>query len=259
MIHLGVHIPIWGRLETVSLAVDHWEHLRSYFRGHIEIMPFAIVSPDDPDPYPVEDLSTMGWDVLVTQNLPLGRKWNAGWLAMRRAMTPERCPVAAFMQTGSDNLISGGYIEEVLRWVHMPRSEFGVDHVGMDSCFFVNKATGETALCTAGGEWGYGPGRLMSRHILDRIGWRPYLDKKSTRMDAHVHRKLEAAHASRHVISRHGVDLQRVHIVDIKDGGSKNTWDAAKNRREKSGEWEPIYRDFIPLMYPHLKWECLTT
>jgi hypothetical protein len=166
------------------MVVQHWEHIRKQLEGQVNIWPFAVVSPGDPDPTDVAYLGQLGWGIVHADNTPLGAKWNKGWQAIGDAMNPGQSVSCAFMQMGSDNLVGVPYIMAALARIRMAVTNInGVDHVGLDSCFFINSVNGETVMCTAGGKWGYGPARMFSFKAMRGMNFKPYLDKKNGKMD----------------------------------------------------------------------------
>ncbi len=244
-------MPTWGRAETVGLVVAHWEHLKKELAGQIQIWPFAIVSPGDPNPIDPGILSRAGWGLVTAENKPLGRKWNQGWAGIHMALPSSVYPAQAHMQVGSDNLLTAKYIRQALRILAIPGIQPGVDHVGLDACMFLDSQNGDTALCTAGGDWGYGPGRLLSTQAMRALNWAPYKDQKSSRMDGQLDDKLEAIGATRRVLA---MKPRSTALVDIKGPGSKNDYQAARKRRTASNEWVDLDRGLVPLLFPHLNW-----
>ena len=251
MIHLSVHMPIWGRAETVGMVAAHWEHLREELKGQVQIWPFAVVSPGDPDAVDTAYLASKGWGIISCENKPLGKKWNHGWNEIRRALPSSTYPAQAHMQVGSDNLLTAAYIRKAMRILAIPDVQSGVDHVALDSCIFLNSEDGATGLCTAGGKWGYGPGRIMSVHAMRAMRWNLYKDKQSSKMDGQLDAALQDIGASLRVLP---MKPRTTALVDIKGPGSKNDYRKARARRMGSSEWHDLDKGLVPLLFPHLNW-----
>jgi len=117
-------------------------------------------------------------------NKPLGRKWNAGYLAAK-SLHPD-----AVLYTGSSDWISED-------WIHVMKPHVQAHHiVGVAGCQFIDVRERIRAV-----EWhGYtgdrenetiGIGRMISAELLDRIQWQPFDNIKDNSMDRCMKEKCE--------------------------------------------------------------------
>ncbi|NCU42262.1 MAG: glycosyltransferase family 2 protein [Candidatus Moranbacteria bacterium] len=113
----------------------------------------------------------------------LGAKWNKGF-KMARAHTPTH-----ILFVGSSDFICDDFLNVVIP--HCP--EYGM--VGTKGFYMAHV---EKAGSVKAGRWhGYknredsiGIGRIISSKILDKIGWKPFDDRKTNGMDWMMHKKV---------------------------------------------------------------------
>lgn len=119
-------------------------------------------------------------------NLPLGRKWNAGFLAAK-SFNPD-----AVLFVGSSDWISKDWMQTALKYL----PEY--DMIGKLGCHLldVNTEKGKRLV-----EWtGYGKGvresepigigRVISARVLNKINWKPFEDHKDNSMDWFMYERV---------------------------------------------------------------------
>ncbi|TFH66923.1 MAG: hypothetical protein E4G90_01020 [Gemmatimonadales bacterium] len=124
-----------------------------------------------------------GWVTVPCENMPLGKKWNAGYEWLKG-----KCDAVICM--GSDAWVSD-------EWLDMyEKIMLTKEYMGVGDHHYINLADGETV------HWrGYvgvrdgetiGDGRAIRASLLDEIGWRPYDATPTLAPDSVMTQKLEA-------------------------------------------------------------------
>lgn len=166
-------IPVYGRFPLVTLTIKRLKEqgIKVICIGH--------------EPMGKKIADYMGVDWIEHDNQPLGSKWNLGFLEAKK-YNPEG---VIFM--GSSDWASNNYITESGKYLN------DFDLIGMLGCHFAdikkyddNKKSDEIRLV----RWhGYedvdrkgepiGIGRILSKRILDKIGWKPFDDGLNNSLD----------------------------------------------------------------------------
>jgi hypothetical protein len=137
-------------------------------------------------------------------NQPLGAKWNVGLLAC------QLLDVDAVMVTGSDDIINARAIEVLMEGLR------GVDWVQPDGAWMWDMETDRHAWM----RFDPGAGRIYSRKLLERIGWRLWDEEATVKLDGSALDTLIKARARRREVE--SLHRQGGVILDIKTG--TNLW-----------------------------------
>jgi hypothetical protein len=118
------------------------------------------------------------------RNKPLGAKWNAGFLAAKQ-FNPD-----AVLYSGSSDWISNHWTSIMQPYLNT----HGM--VGVPGCHFIDIAAKLRAVYWPGyvGERSnetIGIGRILSRDLLNKIGWMPFHDDKDSSLDRSMKVKAE--------------------------------------------------------------------
>lgn len=235
---LGVVFPVWGRATVWNLISDQFESVRKSLENEIEIYPVVIVSPTDPDglyPDPIP-ASFKNWIVKVFPNGQMGRKWNAGFQLCGDVK------MDAVMQMGSDNMITPVYIQEAVKQI-----QDGADIVGLRQCIFLSWKTGQAGVAVDDilkNPYGFGPGRVYSSAVLDRVNWIPYPPAANGRMELRLRNRFIKCGVTEHTANVSMVPYDPsdgVAMIDIKTDGNINEFDAARYARIRKRAWIDIH------------------
>jgi hypothetical protein len=204
---LGLLTTIWQRPELTRLFLSYYARLDV---PGIDLVPVAVYSPEDDTRWLRDSLPwpphPNPWTFTPAPNDPLGAKWNTG---VRFLLTRD---VDAVMVVGSDDLLSASYFElaaEMLskRWDYLYPQDF----------YVYDAPSRRLAYC----EHLYaGAGRVLSRRVLDRLGWQPWAPALNRYLDGSLHENALGA-ASRAYVVR---DMRGRGLagVDVKTEG--NMW-----------------------------------
>ena len=244
-------IPIWKRPDVTQVVVEHimWLNWQLEDFG-IQLWPFVVRSPEDPEPFDWTALADEDWTILTCKNEPLGRKWNYGVAA---AYIKHK-QFNSFTILGSDNLVSRRYI---IKAVQALRD--GADLVGIGQCIFYDMLTGEAGQVSPGVQFGYGPARLYSLEVMRQLQWRLVDHGQNKKMESILDQRLiqlQNRHGWSNVVlpltySSHESD--HVTLVDLKGRTNMNSFAAARKARKKKGHWIDLHGDTVPGLYSHLK------
>jgi len=124
---------------------------------------------------------------IMHENRPLGKKWNAGFVAARE-LIPD-----ALLFVGSSDWLSDNWLPLLLPYMKNYDLIGKPDYTMMDISETIRMS-----------HWvGYGPGpretepigigRLVSARILNKIGWRPFDDNRNNSMDYMMFNKVAEA------------------------------------------------------------------
>ena len=247
---IAVLIPVWQRPEVTQIVVEHitWSNWQLAPAG-IQLWPFVVHSPEDPDPYAWSKLDGEGWSILTCENRPLGKKWNFGVAA---AYIKHK-EFDSFTILGSDNLVSTRYWIKAVQALHD-----GAMLVGLGQCIFYDLQTGEAGQVNPGVPFGYGPARLYSLELMRQLQWRLVDHGQNNRMESRLDKRLadlQRQHGWNNVIIplTYGSETTgHVTMVDIKSGVNMNSFSAARRSRKAKGHWTDLHQDLVPTLYSHL-------
>lgn len=163
-------IPVHGRLPLLKLTIS-----RLLNKNNVGLVVCVGETKEE------EEACKQSGAIFVKHpNKPLGAKWNAGFLEAKRH-SPAAC-----LFVGSSDWVSDNWLPTL-----MPMME-KFDMVGTPGCSFLDVSkSGFKAM-----DWlGYigerriesiGIGRLLSKRILDRIGWRPFDNRLDNSLDSQM-------------------------------------------------------------------------
>lgn len=159
---------VWGRPQLTELFCKQLRRLYETYG----MMPLIVGS----EPSARKMAKEYGLLYLNHENKPLGNKFNTGMIALNK-FKPE-----AVMVLGSDDFISDSYVIRI-------REELkkGIDLIGTTDCYFYSLTLKQL------GYWkGYtgartgesiGLGRTLSRKILNRCQWQPWISRYNKGLD----------------------------------------------------------------------------
>ena len=183
---LAILTALWGRPEVSGPCLAHAaDHLRPALasRGDELLLQAVGSKADERDAFGTDPEAlalASGWGYADAPNRPVSSKWNAGMEALR-----DRRPDAVVI-LGSDDVCSVGYLMEAMR-----RLDDGAAFVLSDRIVFAESAGGRL---TGRAFWGrfarLGGGRVLSASLLDRLGWRPWIDGLDRRLDGSMDRRI---------------------------------------------------------------------
>lgn len=120
------------------------------------------------------------------QNKPLGAKWNAGFLAAK-TLNPD-----AVIYSGSSDWLSDNWIPTMKPYLEKHQL------VGVPGSYLLDYKGNSMRICHWPGYVGersdetIGVGRVLSRKLLDLIGWKPFDDTKDNSLDRSMKEKSKA-------------------------------------------------------------------
>jgi glycosyltransferase involved in cell wall biosynthesis len=122
---------------------------------------------------------------IETNNFPLSTKWQSG-LEYARGFTPDYV-----LMLGSDDFICSNLLD-----TYTPEMEKGTDLIGLLDCYFLDSRIDEFT------HWiGYrnsrrgesiGMARMLSKGLLDKIGWEVWMQPANRGLDSIMMRKLNS-------------------------------------------------------------------
>lgn len=249
---IALHIPTWQQPAILQMVIDHIKWLNNDLTGlGIELWPFFIRSPEDPEPY---DFTTVpdGWEVVSCKNQPLGSKWNYGVAA---AYIKHK-QFHSFMSYSANTLVSSRYIMKAVQAL-----SDGAMVVGIGQCIFHDMYTGEAGQVNPGVPFGYGPARVYSLDMMRLLQWRLVDNGQKRNMERTIDcrlKELKKEHGFTTAIipltyGTVSIDSGHVTMVDLKTRTSINGFDEARKARKRKGHWYELNPDIVSTLYPHLK------
>lgn len=136
------------------------------------------------DEYEKEFCEKLGAEYVVHENKPLGKKWNAGFMAAKKHK-PDAC-----LFVGSSDWISDNWVDVSVQYLK------DYDMIGKPDFYLLDYGT-QLRLC----HWaGYtdirrrgepiGIGRLLSARVLEYMNWKPLDDKLDSSLDYSMWQKV---------------------------------------------------------------------
>ncbi len=163
-----VPIPVYGRLPLLKLTI---ERLYTKNKVHKVICVGEGVRTR-------ELCESLGAEWIEFPNIPLGAKWNAGFLACKK-YNPD-----AVLFAGSSDWVSDTYLPHVEMLLNDK-----YDLIGKNGCYFAHVTNRIDAVYWDGytdekrkGE-PIGIGRVLSAKLLDEIQWKPFEDNLTHNLD----------------------------------------------------------------------------
>ncbi len=174
-IKIVVPIPVHGRLLLLAITIRRLYEVNGVHK--------VVCVGDDPKARRIcEDL---GAEWVECDNRKLGRKWNAGFKACQK-YDPD-----GVLFAGSSDWISENYLPDAIPYL----DKYAM--IGKLGCHFADVASSGIRVV----RWdGYGEGqrakepigigRLLSKSILDKIGWKPFEDHLNSSLDWSMYCKV---------------------------------------------------------------------
>lgn len=114
----------------------------------------------------------------ITENRPLGKKWQAGITHLENERTQQYNPLIIL---GSDDLLHPDYIKKSLRMIQQ-----GYDLIGLTSWYSYDVARKKlylTEYVNKNKDFPIGSGKVYSKRILDKMKYRVFDEKLDRRLD----------------------------------------------------------------------------
>lgn len=178
---------MWRRPKITAHALLRYARAKAALDGILDLEMIVVGSEGKPSRRLAEG---KGWRYVERANRPLGRKWNHAVQAAK-TLDPD-----AVLIVGSDDWLS----DPLLRWYAETIAQ-DVSFAGLLDEYFVDTKT-RRALHFPGyrtrpergrpdrrGE-PMGLGRMLSRELLTRIGWRPWSDRIERGLDGNMTHRL---------------------------------------------------------------------
>jgi len=201
MIKIGLLIPVWQRHDLARIVLAHYAALSV---PGVEIVPVVVGSEGEASAALADAAGVL---YVEAPNEPLSDKHNAGVRAMRGL------GVDCFVNCGSDDLLNAEYFAEVAALV-----ADGCDFFALRGIWYYDVATKRLVYQHRSFP---GAGVMLSRHVLEAVGWQPWETGQDRLLDASLINRCR-----RHAVKQAWVgDLREttVRAVDIKTG--VNMWD----------------------------------
>lgn len=166
---LGIVTACWKRPAVTAAVMQYYA---SIVTSGLFLVRVAAVSPGGDTP------RVEGWDYVEHANSPLSDKWNAAMQRMK-----EHNPDAV-MVVGSDDLASAGYIHAACAVLS--------DRVGIvlfEELCCIEVSTGRALFMRPPR---LGAGRLLSRAMLERLGWQPWPTGLERRLDGGMDTRMKS-------------------------------------------------------------------
>jgi hypothetical protein len=169
---LLIYLAIWRRPEITELCFMGLNRLRKHPAYDIDAL--AVIS----EPEMISLCNQYGIKWIMHENLPLGKKKNAGLLA---------ASVYDFdylMEIGSDDLITDSLLTQYIEYLGK------YDFFGISDAAYIES---ETGICRRliTDKSTYGAGRMISRKVLEKVAWRLWNDNLNRGLDNDSVRLIE--------------------------------------------------------------------
>ena len=235
---LGFHIAHWKRLDLFDLVLKNLRTIEGRVGAEFVI---AVAGPDTK----ADRKLVERWRVryVATANSPLGAKCN------RAVELLQDCDVLCGI--GSDDLLCARAVQSLL--------DAMADHdmAGLLDLYMYDLA--KSALVYWPGYTGYragetvGPGRMVSRRLMDALDWAPFADELDQNLDRSMFEKLQPLDYSRAAMSCSDAGGM---LVDVKTSVNINTMahvrKHAKGCRLVGYPYKKIAKHFGPDMFDDL-------
>lgn len=172
-------IPVQGRIPLVKQTIH-----RLLLKNSISRVICVCSSNEDIG----QLLGHENVDIVEHSNKPLGAKWNAGF-EFAGKFNPDAC-----LFVGSSDWLSDNWVSSLLPLMDK------YDMVGTPGCHFLDiKHGNKFRACDWQGYLGersnesIGIGRLLSKRILNKIGWKPFSDTKDGSLDYDMFTRIKKA------------------------------------------------------------------
>lgn len=224
-------IPINGRLPLVRQTIERLLVKNSIAR-------VVCICSNDEDEKFISDLSKVmyGISVITHANKPLGAKWNAGFIEAKK-YNPDAC-----LFVGSSDWVSDNWVSSLLPLMGT------YDMIGSPGCYLLDiKQKNKFRLINWGGYTGerssesIGIGRLLSPRILDKIGWKPFIDSRDNSLDYEMSNRV--IRAGGRVVMFSSPDLVSM-AISTDQWLNKHTFEKHWNNTYTASKKVPDYKKF---------------
>lgn len=168
-----IYLAVWRRPEITELCFMGINRLRNHPSYDIDAL--AVIS--EPDMISLCNQYGIKW--LMHENLPLGKKKNAGLVAAASY------DFDYLMEIGSDDLITDDLLTQYLDYIGK------YDFFGISDAAYIESENG-TCRRLITDKSTYGAGRMINRKVLDAMGWRLWNDNLNRGLDNDSVRSIES-------------------------------------------------------------------
>lgn len=199
-----VFTPVWGRHEILKRWAEGVNRIKNYWPDIIEIIPLCIVSNQEDK----EIVQSFGFGWCEAENLPLGRKHNAGLDFLRKL------DFDYILQLGSDDVISNEYLHYIL-----PLMIDEVDMFGVGSLYFAEPKTKKACRfdLSTHANTVIGAGRCISHRAIETLDYKLWPDEVNKGLDMTSQANLQAIDVIPYLIQ-----TSDICVLDIKS--DTNIW-----------------------------------
>lgn len=170
---LLIYLAVWRRPEITELCFMGINRLRKH--PDYDVQALAVIS--EPDMISLCNQYGIKW--LMHENLPLGKKKNAGLIAAASY------DFDYLMEIGSDDLITDDLLTQYLDYIGK------YDFFGISDAAYIESENGSCRRLTTNKST-YGAGRMISRKVLDAMCWRLWNDNLNRGLDNDSVRSIES-------------------------------------------------------------------
>lgn len=158
-----VFTPVWKRPEILKIWAKGVQRLQEYAPEYVDIQPLCIVS----DQEDADLVSSFGFNMVWSENKPLGKKHNAGLEYLRNK------EFDYILQLGSDDLITSEYLN-----YSYSAMEKGLDLFGVTKLYFVEPKLEKACYfsLTTHQSTLIGAGRFISHKAIKKLNYKLWPD-----------------------------------------------------------------------------------
>lgn len=170
---LLIYLAIWRRPEITELCLMGISRLRRH--PAYDVQALAVIS----EPEMIDLCARYGVKWVMHENLPLGKKKNAGLVAA------QCLDFDYLMEIGSDDLVTDELLTQYVEYLEVH------DFFGISDAAYIESESGECRRLITDKST-YGAGRIISRKVLDALGWRLWNDSLNRGLDNDSLRRIES-------------------------------------------------------------------
>lgn len=194
--------------------------LRYYSEMDLERV--AVYSPEDAE----KVIDVPGWTYASHKNQPYTDKFNRGFQVLRGK-------VDGVIVVGSDDFLTKEYIEHVRELI-----KSGVDYAQPGALWFYDA---RSRRCIYGSVTRIGAGRMLSKRLLDHLGWYPYKAGLTSRLDHSMEDRVHPLVVPKRITMEEG----RV-LVDVKTDNNIWSFNNMKHLGQREDDPETFWREHFP-------------
>lgn len=196
---LLIYLAVWRRPEITELCFMGINRLRKH--PNYDINALAVIS----EPEMITLCNQYGIKWIMHENLPLGKKKNAGLVAAASY------DFDYLMEIGSDDLITNDLLTQYLDYIGK------YDFFGISDAAYIESENG-TCRRLITDKSTYGAGRMISRKVLDTMAWKLWNDNLNRGLDNDSVRTLQLKGIKFHKVPA----ANAPGVIDIKS--DQNIW-----------------------------------